>query len=66
MNNMPYFNQNNYMPNNPIEIEFERLNNRTNRLERQVKILENKLNKLEVIEAKPLNIQEDNSNMYML
>lgn len=66
MNNMPYFNQNNYMPNNAIEIEFERLNNRINRLERQVKILENKLNKLEVIEAKPLNIQDDNSNMYML
>lgn len=66
MNNIPYFNQNSYIPNNPFEIEIERLNNRINRLERQVKILENKLNKLEVIEAKPLNIQEDNSNMYML
>lgn len=64
MNNMPYFNQN-YMP-NEIDLMFEKLNNRINRLERQLKILENRLNRLENVNVKKLNTFEEDNNMYML
>ncbi len=74
-NQMPYFgninpgpNINpNYNMNNPNEMMYERLNNRLNRLERQVKILENRVNKLEG--GGPTFLKEnidDNDNMYML
>lgn len=64
MNNMPYFNQN-YMP-NEIDLMFEKLNNRINRSERQIKILENRLNRLENVNVKKLNTFEEDNNMYML
>ena len=64
MNNMPYFNQN-YMP-NETDFIFEKFNNKLNRLERQIKILENRLNKLENVNVKKLNNFEEDNNMYML
>ena len=77
-NQMPYYgdftpnngNQNfGYGGNNYNEIMFERLNNRLNRLERQVRMLENKVNRLEggnptFLKSNSLN--DDNDNMYML
>lgn len=74
-NQMPYFgnmnpNQNfnpNYNMNNFHDMMFERLNNKITRLERQVKILENKVNRLEGGGPTFLkNNPEDNDNMYML
>ena len=61
---MPYFNQN-YMP-NETDFIFEKFNNKLNRLERQIKILENRLNKLENVNVKKLNNFEEDNNMYML
>ena len=77
-NQMPYFNDMNqgnmhpgfnpnHMQGNFNEMMFERLNNKITRLERQVRILENRLNKLE--SGKPTflkNNLDDNDNMYML
>ena len=54
------------MPNNPNEMILERINNRLNRLERQIKIIENRLNRLENVNIMPLNNNQDDSNMYML
>ena len=45
----------------------ERLNNRVNRLERQVKILENRVNRLASNDSQFYNSEfDDNNNMYML
>ena len=66
MNTM-HFNPN--MNNNIFDMIFERLNNRINRLERQVKILENRVNRLENLNPTFLkndNKYNDNDNMYML
>lgn len=71
-NQMPYFpndNQGNGFlnGNNYFNIMFERLNNRLNRLEREIKIIENRLNRLENI--KPTFLNNDNNqddNMYIL
>ena len=65
MNQMPYDNY--YMGMNiPNNIQnLERINNRITRLERQVKILENRLNRL--TNNYPKNDYDDNdNNMYML
>ena len=59
----PNINQN--QPN--IYTSIERINNRLNRLERQVKILENRVNRLASNNPTFLNnMDDDNSNMYML
>lgn len=55
--------------NNYNEMMFDRLNNRLNRLERQIRILENKVNRLE--SGNPTFLKnnsgfDDNDNMYML
>ena len=74
-NQMPYygdFNPNgnqNLLYGNNNEVMFERFNNRLNRLERQVRMLENKVNRLEG--GNPTFLKnnysnEDNDNMYML
>lgn len=48
-------------------ITLERINNRINRLERQVKILENRLNRLTNNNPQFLNnLDDDNNNMYIL
>lgn len=75
---MPYYgdfnpnlnmNQNPGYGNNYNEVMFERLNNRLNRLERQVRMLENKVNRLEggnPTFLKSNSQNDDNDNMYML
>ena len=64
-NQMPYDNY--YMgmniPNNMPN--FERINNRITRLEKQIKILENRLNRLTNNNYQH-NDYDDNDNMYML
>ncbi len=74
-NQMPYFgninpNQNmnpNFNMNNYNENIYERLNNKINRIERQIKMLENRLNRLEGGNPTFLkNNPDDNDNMYML
>ncbi len=77
-NQMPYYgdfnpnlnmNQNPGYGNNYNEVMFERLNNRLNRLERQVRMLENKVNRLEggnPTFLKSNSQNDDNDNMYML
>ncbi len=51
--------------NQPITLE--RINNRINRLERQVRILENRINRLTSNNPQFLNNEfDDNNNMYML
>ena len=76
-NQMPYFeginpNQNmnqgyNHQHTNYNEMMFERINNRINRLERQVKMIENRLN---MTGGNPTFLKNDNKfdddNMYML
>lgn len=70
-NQMPYI-DNFYMEmNNPnqnnIWTNLERMSNRINRLERQVKILENRVNRLASNNPTFLkNDFDDNNNMYML
>ena len=56
-------------PNNYNELMFERLTNHLNRLERQIKMLENRINRLEG--GNPTFLKnnysdDDNNNMYML
>ena len=77
-NQMPYYgdfnpngngNQNFGYGNNYNEVMFDRFNNRLNRLERQVRMLENKVNRLEG--GNPTFLKnnysnDDNDNMYML
>ena len=51
--------------NQPITLD--RINNRINRLERQVRILENRVNRLTSNNPQFLNSEfDDNNNMYML
>ena len=73
MNGMPYIdsnmNPNGLLPNNNINLyyTFERLNNRINRLEKQVRILDNKVNNLSNINPQFIkNNYDDNDNMYIL
>jgi len=48
-------------------LNLERMNNRLNRLERQVRILENRVNRLTSNNPQLLNSEfDDNNNMYML
>ena len=48
-------------------LTLERMNNRLNRLERQVRILENRVNRLTSNNPQFLNSEfDDNNNMYML
>ena len=48
-------------------LNLERMNNRLNRLERQVRILENRVNRLTSNNPQFLNSEfDDNNNMYML
>ena len=49
--NIPNYNQGNY-PNNSIDMQLERLNNRINRLEN--------------VSVMPLNNNQDDNDMYML
>ena len=67
MNNQIPYMDNYYMGMNiPNNIpSFERLNNRVTRLEKQVRILENKLNRLTNNNYQH-NDYDDNDNMYML
>lgn len=52
---------------NFLWITVERMNNRLNRLERQVRILENRVNRLSSNNPQFLNNEfDDNNNMYML
>ena len=75
MNGMPYMDMNMSMNPNGIQGNFnqnyynslERMNNRINRLEKQVRILENRVNRLS--NNNPIflkNEYDDNDNMYML
>ena len=73
MNGMPYMdtnmnmNPNGFINNNYYFNQFERMNNRINRLERQVRILENRVNRLSSNNPTYLkNDYDDNDNMYML
>lgn len=70
-NQMPFYGNfpNNQNPNNYNELMFERLTNHLNRLERQIKMLENRVNRLEG--GNPTFLKnnysdDDNNNMYML
>ena len=55
------FNQNN------LFLTIDRLQNRINRLERQVKILENRINRLTTTNPKFLNNEfDDDNNMYVI
>ena len=69
MNGMPYYdmnmNPNGYQTNNNFNI-IERINNRLNRLEKQVRILENRINNSNNYPQFIKNEYEDNNNMYML
>ena len=67
MNGMPYMDMNIY-PNNNINIfqTIERLNNKINRLEKQVRILDNKINNLNNNPQFIKNDFDDNDNMYIL
>lgn len=59
--------QGNFSNQTPINMTLERINNRINRLERQVKILENRVNRLASSNPQFLNNDfDDNNNMYML
>jgi len=52
---------------NFILISIERINNRLNRLERQVRILENRVNRLSNNNPSHFSNEfDDNNNMYML
>ena len=52
---------------NSQALTLERMNNRINRLERQVRILENRVNRLASNNPQFLNnFDDDNNNMYML
>ncbi len=72
MNGMPFMDMNmnssgfdnynqNYLYNN-----LERINNRINRLEKQVRILENRINRMNNNPTFIKNDFDDNNNMYML
>ena len=68
-NQMPYYGNpnNNYNPgHNMNDMMFDRLNNRINRLERQVRMLENRLNMLEGGPTFLKNNTDNDDNMYML
>ena len=72
-NQMPFYgnypNQNQGNFNNYNEMMFERINNHLNRLERQIKMLENRVNRLEGGNPTFLKSnykEDDNDNMYML
>jgi len=56
------------MGNNFFNMMFERLNNRLNRMERQIRIIENRLNRLESVNPTFLNNDDSASdnNMYIL
>ena len=59
--------QGNFGNQNHLNVTIERINNRLNRLERQVKILENRVNRLTSNNPQFLNSEfDDNNNMYML
>ena len=75
MNGVPYMDMNMSMNPNGFQGNYnqnyynslERMNNRINRLERQVRILENRLNRLSNNNPTFLkNDYDDNDNMYML
>ncbi len=64
MNNPgPFFNP--FMGQVNSEQSFDKLNNKINRLEKDIRILENRLNKLEKKEIKP-KITEEPTDMYMI
>ena len=65
MNGMPYMDMN-YNPNYVFN-NLERMNNRINRLEKQIRILENRVNRLANNNPTFLkNDYDDSNNMYML
>ena len=71
MNNQIPYVDNYYFGPNPnynqnINYQIERLNNRLNRLERQVKILENRVNRIVNNQGYSNTYDDDNNNMYML
>ena len=67
MGTNPNFNPNNNQNQNNIFRTVDRLNNRVNRLERQIRILENRVNRLASNDIQFLNSEfDDNNNMYML
>ncbi len=64
--NNPNFSGGNF-GNQNFWVTIERMNNRINRLERQTKILENRVNRLSSNNPQFLNTElDDNNNMYML
>ena len=65
MNNpIPYFMP---IPNNDLNINNEHLLNKINRLEKSIKILENRITKLEGIKENiNLNIHDDPTDMYII
>ena len=78
-NQMPYMDPNTFGGNNSnfsggnfgnqnfLWVTIERMNNRINRLERQMRILENRVNRLSSNNPQFLNTElDDNNNMYML
>ena len=73
-NQMPYMdpysfggNNSNFGNQNFVWISLERMNNRINRLERQVRILENRVNRISSNNSSSFNSEfDDNNNMYML
>ena len=67
MNQNPNSNLNQGNMNNYNDMTFDRINNRINRLERQIRMIENRLNRLEGGNPTFLkNNSDDNDNMYML
>ena len=70
MGSNPNFNPNynpNFNQNNNIYKNIDRLNNRISKIERQVKILENRFNRFISSDVQFLNNEfDDNNNMYML
>jgi len=69
-NQMPNINPNLNLMNSPnqnfLVITIERINNRISRLEKEFRILENKVNRLSANQTLLNNEYEDNNNMYML
>ncbi len=68
-NQMPYMGP---MPsfnplNNNLEMQIDKINNRLSRIEKQIRILENRINNMNTIYPTFLkNNNGDNDNMYML
>ena len=66
-NQVPYMGMPNFnLPNNNLEMQIEKINNRLTRLEKQVRILDNKVNNMNNTYPNFFKNNDDNNNMYML